>query len=66
VVKVAKPGQDLRFDVPVVGLSTLETLREAGAAVLAVESGAVILMDRKRLIEEADRSGLAVVGFRLP
>ena len=66
VVKVAKPGQDLRFDVPVVGLSTLESLREAGAAVLAVESGAVILMDRKRLIEEADRSGVAVVGFRLP
>jgi len=66
VVKVAKPGQDLRFDVPVVGLSTLESMKQAGAALLAVECNAVILVDRARLIQEADRMGLVVMGVRIP
>jgi len=63
VVKTAKPKQDLRFDVPVVGLDTLESMRAVGCSVLAVETGRVIFMDRKVFLEQADREGISVVGF---
>jgi DUF1009 family protein len=63
VVKLAKPNQDLRFDVPVVGLRTLETLAEAGAGVLAVEAGKTLLFDKPEFLAEANRRRIAVVGI---
>jgi hypothetical protein len=63
VVKVAKPKQDMRFDVPVVGPGTLLAMREAGASVLAVEAGRTLLLDRPALLEEAERDSLALFGF---
>lgn len=63
VVKVAKPEQDMRFDVPTVGLGTLETLRAAGGAVLAIEAGRTIVLDRPELIEAADRHRISLVSL---
>jgi DUF1009 family protein len=63
VVKVAKPRQDFRFDLPVVGLDTLETLRAGGARALALEAGATLVFDRERFAVAADAAGVAVVGF---
>ncbi len=60
-VKVSKPQQDLRFDVPAVGLETIRTLAGLKGAVLAVEAGKTILLEQEQLIEEADRGGIAVV-----
>ena len=62
VVKTAKRGQDMRFDVPAVGPGTIATMVEAGASVLAIESGATLLLDRARLVEAADAAGIAVLG----
>lgn len=64
VVKTAKPDQDLRFDVPVVGLDTLESMRAARCSVLAVEAEKVIFMDRAEFLGQADDAGISVVGFR--
>ena len=61
VVKMSKPDQDLRFDVPAVGPGTIEVLREAGGGVLAVECGRSILLDREELLAAADDAGIAVV-----
>jgi DUF1009 family protein len=63
VVKVSKPGQDMRFDVPVVGLPTIEQMRDAGATALAVDAGRTLLFDRARLIELADAAGIAIEAF---
>jgi DUF1009 family protein len=63
VVKASKPGQDLRFDVPAVGPQTIHLMVEVGATVLAVEAFRTILLDRERVIEAADQSGVAVVAF---
>src|ERR1700674_2064825 len=60
VVKVSKPGQDMRFDVPVVGLPTIEQMRGAGATALAVDAGRTLLFDRTKLIEWADAAGIAI------
>jgi DUF1009 family protein len=62
VVKVAKPRQDPRFDVPTVGPDTLRACVEGRAAVLAVEAGATFVLERESLVAEADRHGVAVVG----
>jgi hypothetical protein len=64
VVKAAKTGQDLRFDVPAVGPATIETMARAGAATLALEAGSTIILDGERFVESADESGVSVVGFR--
>jgi DUF1009 family protein len=61
VVKVAKPQQDMRFDVPTVGTSTIETLYRAGARVLAIEAGRTIVLDQADTIALADRYGLTIV-----
>ncbi len=61
VIKVAKPKQDMRFDVPVVGVKTIECMREAGATCLAVDAGRCLLMDGERVVEAADRVGIAIV-----
>jgi UDP-2,3-diacylglucosamine hydrolase len=63
VVKVAKPRQDFRFDLPVVGLESLPSFRAAGVRALALEAGATLIFDRARFAEEADAAGLAVAGF---
>jgi hypothetical protein len=63
VVKVAKPQQDMRFDVPTVGLSTLETLIEAGGRVLAVEAGKTIILDELEVIEFANRHRLTLIAI---
>jgi len=61
VVKVSKPGQDLRFDVPAVGVDTIKNLCAARAAVLAVEAGKTIILERDECLREASNSGVAVV-----
>jgi len=61
LVKVSKPQQDLRFDVPTVGLDTVKVLHEVKGAVLAVEAGKTILLEKEKLLQEADRFGIAVV-----
>ena len=66
VVKVSKPGQDMRFDVPVVGLPTIEQMRGAGATALAVDAGRTLLFDRAKLIELADGAGIAIQAFPPP
>ncbi len=63
VVKVSKPGQDMRFDVPVVGLPTIEQMRTAGATALAVDAGRTLLFDRKKLIELADATEISIQAF---
>jgi UDP-2,3-diacylglucosamine hydrolase len=63
VVKVAKPRQDLRFDVPVVGPGTIEAMVEAGARVLALEAGGTLLLDKAAFLARADAAGLAVMGM---
>lgn len=61
VVKVAKPNQDMRFDVPVIGMQTIETMVRAGASCLSVEAGRTLLFDRETLLKRAVETGLAVV-----
>jgi UDP-2,3-diacylglucosamine hydrolase len=63
VVKVAKPQQDMRFDVPTVGLSTIETMRRAGARVLAVEAAKTIVLDREEVLALADSYGMTVIAL---
>jgi UDP-2,3-diacylglucosamine hydrolase len=62
VVKVAKPDQDMRFDVPVIGMKTLETMKQAGATCLAVDSGKCLFLDGDKIIQAADQAGIAIVG----
>jgi DUF1009 family protein len=63
VVKVAKPQQDMRFDVPTVGCSTIETLRQAGGRVLAIEAGKTIVLDQAQTVALADRYGITIVAL---
>ena len=62
VIKVAKPGQDMRFDVPVIGLPTIRALREARAAVLSIDAERTLVLDGDAVFAAADEAGLAVVG----
>ena len=62
IVKVAKPNQDMRFDVPVIGTRTVETMIKAGASCLSVEAGRTLLFDREALLERAAAAGIAIVG----
>src|SRR5215213_4358373 len=61
VVKVAKPNQDMRFDVPVVGVPTVETMLESGATCLCVTAGKTLMFDRQEMLNLADRHRVAVV-----
>ena len=61
VVKVAKPNQDMRFDVPVIGIATIDAMIRAGASCLSVEAGRTLLFDREALLERAARAGIAIV-----
>ncbi len=62
VVKVKKPGQDFRFDLPATGITTIRNLQRVKGAVLAVEAGHSLLFDRELMIEEANKAGIVVVG----
>ena len=66
VVKVAKPRQDVRFDVPVVGPGTVTAMSESQARLLAVQAGETLLLDRSLLLAAAERADLAVWGFETP
>jgi len=61
VVKLAKPNQDMRFDVPVVGIPTLNTMVEAGASCLCITAGKTLMFDREEMIRTADKHKLAIV-----
>jgi hypothetical protein len=61
VVKIAKPKQDMRFDVPVIGEATIAAMREARATCLALEAGRTLIFDRERVIADADAAGIAIV-----
>jgi UDP-2,3-diacylglucosamine hydrolase len=60
VVKVAKPAQDMRFDVPVIGVKTIETMARAGASCLAVDAGRCLMLDGEAMTRAADDAGIAV------
>ena len=61
VVKVAKPNQDMRFDVPVIGMQTVETMIAAGATCLSVEAGRTLLFDKDNMLRSASEAGIAMV-----
>jgi len=61
VVKIAKPAQDMRFDVPVVGLQTIDVMRAAGATCLAVDAGKCLLLEGEKISEAANAAGIAVI-----
>jgi len=61
VVKVAKPQQDMRFDVPTVGTHTVESMKKAGGRVLAIEAGKTIIIDEKETIDLANKYGMCIV-----
>jgi len=60
VVKIAKPEQDMRFDVPVVGVATIEAMKRAGASCLAVDAGRCLLLDGEAIVRAADEAGISV------
>lgn len=62
VLKVSKPGQDARFDLPAVGPGTIGAIAEFGGGCLAVEAGRTIVLERETLLRDADKAGVAVVG----
>ena len=61
VVKIAKPNQDMRFDVPVIGVKTIEVMQSAGATCLALDAGKCLLLDGEKVLDAANAAGIAVV-----
>jgi DUF1009 family protein len=66
VVKVAKPSQDMRFDVPVVGVATIEIMRAAGAEALSIDAGRTLVLDGEAFVHAANAAGIVVVGRERP
>ena len=62
IVKVAKPKQDMRFDVPVIGVATVEAMRAAGATALSVDAGRTLVLDGVRVFKTANEAGIAIIG----
>jgi len=62
IVKVAKPNQDMRFDVPVVGFATIQAMRVAGASALSVDAGKTLMLDGDAIVAAANEAGIAIVG----
>jgi UDP-2,3-diacylglucosamine hydrolase len=62
IIKVAKPNQDMRFDVPVIGIATIQVMQRAGASALSVDAGRTLVMDGDRLLSAANEAGLTIVG----
>ena len=65
MVKVLKPGQDKRVDLPVIGLQTIEQLKKYGMNGIAVEAGGILLIEREEVIKFADKSGIFIIGMKL-
>jgi len=63
VVKVAKPAQDSRFDIPIIGLQTLKVFAEASVSALALEAGSTMIFDKDQFLKQADEQGLSVVAY---
>ncbi len=66
VIKICKPQQDFRFDVPAIGPGTIAVMAEVGATVLAVEAGRTLLLEKEKFLESAKAAGIAVVGMKDP
>ncbi|HBR56814.1 MAG TPA: DUF1009 domain-containing protein, partial [Blastocatellia bacterium] len=62
VVKVAKPDQDMRFDVPVVGIPTVKTMMDAGATCLSITAGKTLIFDREEMLKLANRHKISIIG----
>jgi hypothetical protein len=62
VIKVAKPNQDMRFDVPVIGVATIDIMRRAGATAISVDAGRTLVIDGDQVFKAADEAGIAIVG----
>lgn len=62
VIKVAKPNQDMRFDVPVIGLATIQAMRVAGASALSIDAGKTMVFDEEAVLKSANEAGIAIVG----
>jgi len=63
VIKVSKPGQDMRFDIPTVGLKTIELMSQVKVAVLAIEAGKTLMFDRDEMIKFANKAGISIVAI---
>ena len=63
IVKVSKPNQDLRFDMPAVRVNTIQVMDSAKAAVLAVEAGKTVVFEKDEMVELADECGISIVGI---
>jgi DUF1009 family protein len=66
VIKVCKPDQDERFDVPAIGVQTIETMHAAGARALVIEAGKAVVFDREEMVALADKYGVAIVALKDP
>jgi len=66
IVKVAKPTQDMRFDVPVVGFATIQAMRVAGASALSLDAGKALVLDGDAVFAAADEAGITIVGRSRP
>ena len=62
IVKVAKPKQDMRFDVPVIGMATIEAMKQAGATAMSIDAGRTLVIDGPQVFEAANTAGIAIVG----
>jgi hypothetical protein len=62
VIKVAKPNQDMRFDVPVIGLATIQAMQRAGASALSIDAGKTLIFDRDAVLGAANQAGIAIIG----
>ena len=62
IIKVAKPKQDMRFDVPVIGIATIQAMRVAGAVALSVDAGRTLVLDGEHVFASANEAGIAIVG----
>jgi DUF1009 family protein len=66
IVKVAKPDQDMRFDVPVIGLATIQSMRVAGASALSIDAGRTLVLDGEHVLASANEASIAIVGRPVP
>ncbi|MDT9126993.1 UDP-2,3-diacylglucosamine diphosphatase LpxI domain-containing protein, partial [Escherichia coli] len=64
VVKIAKPNQHMRFDVPVIGLKTIQVMHQAGATCLAIDAGRCLLLERDAILQAADEFGITIVAAK--
>ena len=64
VVKIAKPNQDMRFDVPVIGLKTIQVMHEAGASCLAIDAGRCLLLERDEIFCAADEFEISIIAVK--